>query len=107
MEIEPASVKAFENNEIIHYRGGVLPIVRLARLFGLDEKYERAFHAFVIGSGSNAVGIAVDRILGQREIVVRAINDPLIQVAGIAGATELGDGRVVLILDAAALVKQP
>jgi two-component system chemotaxis sensor kinase CheA len=106
MEIDPASVKAFENNEVIHYRGGVLPIVRLARLFELDEKYERAFHAFVIGSGLNAVGIAVDRILGQREIVVRAINDPLIQVAGIAGATELGDGRVVLILDAAALVKQ-
>jgi two-component system, chemotaxis family, sensor kinase CheA len=107
MEIEPASVKSFENNEVIPFRGGVLPIVRLARLFELDEKYERAFHAFVIGTGLNAVGIAVDRILGQREIVVRAINDPLIQVAGIAGATELGDGRVVLILDAAALVKQP
>ena len=106
MEIEPAAVKAFENNEVIHYRGGVLPIVRLARLFELDEKYVRAFHAFVVGTGLNAVGIAVDRILGQREIVVRAINDPLIQVAGIAGATELGDGRVVLILDAAALVKQ-
>jgi two-component system chemotaxis sensor kinase CheA len=106
MEIEPATVKAFENNEVIHYRGGVLPIVRLARLFELDEKYDRAFHAFVIGSGLNAVGIVVDRILGQYEIVVRAINDPLIQVAGIAGATELGDGRVVLILDAAALAKQ-
>ena len=83
-----------------------MPIVRLARLFELDEVYGRAFHAFVIGSGLNAVAIAVDRILGQREIVVRAISDPLIQVAGIAGATELGDGRVVLILDAAALVKQ-
>jgi two-component system chemotaxis sensor kinase CheA len=106
LEIEPASVKAFENNEIIHYRGGVLPIVRLARLFRLDEKYGRAFHAFVIGSGINAVGIAVDRIIGHREIVVRAINDPLIQVGGISGATELGDGRVVLILDAAALVRQ-
>jgi two-component system chemotaxis sensor kinase CheA len=106
MEVEPRSVKAFENNEIIHYRGGVLPIVRLARLFGLDEKYGRAFHAFVVGSGLNAAGVAVDRILGQREIVVRAINDPLIQVSGITGATELGDGRAVLILDAAALIKQ-
>jgi two-component system chemotaxis sensor kinase CheA len=106
IEVEPASVKAFENNELIHYRGGVLPIVRLARVFELDEKYERAFHAFVVGVGLNAVGIAVDRILGQREIVVRAINDPLIQVAGIAGATELGDGRVVLILDVGALIKQ-
>jgi two-component system, chemotaxis family, sensor kinase CheA len=106
IEVEAASVKSFENNEIIHYRGGVLPIVRLSQLFRTGEKYERAFHAFVVGQGLNAAGIAVDRILGQREIVVRAINDPLIQVAGIAGATELGDGRVVLILDAAAIVKQ-
>ena len=106
MEVEPQSVKTFENNEVIHYRGGVLPVLRLARLFGLDEKFERAFHAFVVGQGLSAVGIAVDRILGQREIVVRAINDPLIQVPGITGATELGDGRVVLILDVAALVKQ-
>ncbi|MGA9767820.1 MAG: chemotaxis protein CheA [Blastocatellia bacterium] len=106
MEIEAQSVKTFENNEVIHYRGGVLPVLRLARLFGLDNRFERAFHAFVVGQGLSAAGIAVDRILGQREIVVRAINDPLIQVPGIAGATELGDGRVVLILDAAALVKQ-
>jgi two-component system chemotaxis sensor kinase CheA len=106
MEVEPHSVKRFENNEVIHYRGGVLPILRLAHVFGLNERFERAFHAFVVGQGLGAAGIAVDRILGQREIVVRAINDPLIQVPGIAGATELGDGRVVLILDAAALVKQ-
>jgi two-component system, chemotaxis family, sensor kinase CheA len=106
MEVDPASVRAFEKNEVVHYRGGVLPLVRLAGFFGLDEKYERAFHVFVIGSGSTAVGLAVDRILGQREIVVRAIHDPLIQVAGISGATELGDGRVVLILDAAGLVKE-
>ena len=106
MEVNPASIKVFENNEVVHYRGGVLPIVRLGRLFGLGEKNGNLFHAFVTGMGGSAVGIAVDRIIGQREIVVRAINDPLIQVAGIAGATELGDGRVVLILDVAALVKQ-
>jgi two-component system chemotaxis sensor kinase CheA len=103
IEVEPSAVRAFENNEVIVHRGGVLPLVRLARLFRLDETARRGFHAFVIGSGLNAVGVAVDRILGQREIVVRAINDPLIQVAGIAGATELGDGRIVLILDAATL----
>ena len=106
MEVEPQSMKTFENNEVIHYRGGVLPVLRLARVFGLDEKFNRAFHAFVVGQGLSAAGIAVDRILGQREIVVRAINDPLIQVPGIAGATELGDGHVVLILDVATLVKQ-
>lgn len=104
IEVEPEKVKAFESNQVIAYRGGVLPIIRLARLFGFTENYGRAFHVFVIGSGTSAAGIAVDRILGQREIVVRAINDPLIQVRGIAGATELGDGRVVLILDANGLI---
>lgn len=105
VEIDASQVKVLENNDIIFYRGGVLPLLRLARLFQLDEKAPHIFHAFVVGSGLNPVGIAVDRILGQREIVVRAINDPLIQVAGIAGATELGDGRVVLILDASALAR--
>jgi len=100
IEVESQKVKAFERNEVIPYRGGVLPLIRLSRLFGLPENERRIFHAFVIGSGSSAAGIAVDRILGQREIVVRALIDPLLQVRGIAGATELGDGRVVLILDA-------
>jgi two-component system chemotaxis sensor kinase CheA len=104
IEVEAGSLKAFESNEVISYRGGVLPIVRLARVFGLGEDRGRAFHVFIVGAGLAAVGIAVDRILGQREIVVRAISDPLIQVAGISGATELDDGRAVLILDAAGLV---
>jgi two-component system chemotaxis sensor kinase CheA len=60
---------------------------------------------FIIGTGNAAVGLIVDRIVGQREIVVRSTVDPLIRVEGVAGATDLGDGRVVLILDAAALAR--
>lgn len=104
IEVETSTVKVLENNEIISYRNGVLPLVRLARLFDLNDGHEReSFHVFVIGSGGSALGVAVDRIIGQREIVVRGISDPLVQVAGIAGATELGDEQVVLILDVAAL----
>jgi two-component system chemotaxis sensor kinase CheA len=103
IEVEAAAVKVLENNEIVAYRGGVLPLLRLARLFGLDETPPRAFHVFVVGSGAGAVGLAVDRAIGQREIVVRGLNDPLVKVRGVAGATDLGDGRVVLILDVAAL----
>jgi two-component system chemotaxis sensor kinase CheA len=103
IEVETSSVKVLENNELVPYRGGVLPVVRLARLFGLEETAGRAFHVFVIGGGASAVGLAVDRALGQREVVVRGLNDPLVKVAGVAGATDLGDGRVVLILDVAAL----
>jgi two-component system chemotaxis sensor kinase CheA len=103
IEVESSSVRVLENNEIVAYRGGVLPLVRLARLFGLAETRGDSFHVFVIGGGAGAVGLAVDRAVGQREVVVRGLTDPLVKVAGVAGATDLGDGRVVLILDVAAL----
>ncbi|MFM6455903.1 MAG: chemotaxis protein CheW, partial [Planktothrix sp.] len=59
----------------------------------------------VIGSGESIVALVVDRITGLREIVVTPLTDPYVQVMGIAGATELGDRRVVLILDVSALVR--
>ena len=103
LEVESASTKVLENNEIISYRGKVLPLIRLARVFEMNHQRGEKFHVLVTGEETNAVGLAVDRILGQREIVVRAIKDPLAQSRGIAGATELGDQRVVLILDIGAL----
>jgi two-component system chemotaxis sensor kinase CheA len=103
LEVESASTRILENNEIISYRGRALPLLRLARMFEMDSQRGATFHVLVIGEDSNAVGLAVDRILGQREIVVRSIKDPLAQTKGIAGATELGDQRVVLILDIGAL----
>jgi two-component system chemotaxis sensor kinase CheA len=103
LEVESAATKVLENNEIISYRGRVLPLLRLARIFEMNYQREARFHVLVLGEETNAVGLAVDRILGQREIVVRAIKDPLAQSRGIAGATELGDQRVVLILDTTAL----
>ncbi|MGL6138728.1 MAG: chemotaxis protein CheW, partial [Planktothrix sp.] len=59
----------------------------------------------VVGSRENSVALVVDRVTGLREIVVNPLTDPLVQVMGIAGATELGDRRVVLILDVAAIVR--
>jgi chemotaxis protein histidine kinase CheA len=47
----------------------------------------------------------VERVLGQKEVVVSALRDPLIQVSAISGATELGDGKAVLILDGTALTR--
>jgi two-component system chemotaxis sensor kinase CheA len=105
IEIERASLRRVEGHEIAPYRGGVLPVLRLSRLFGLPEGEPRSLHAFVIGSGLDAVGMAVDRITGQREIVVRTIADNMIKVNGVAGATDLGDGRVVLILNLPALAR--
>ena len=106
IEVDPASIRQVENNELAPLRGGVLPIRRLSRIFGLAERPRRALHVFVIGTGADAVGIAVDRIVGQREIVVRSMADALIKVPGVVGATDLGDGRAVLILDLAAIARR-
>jgi two-component system chemotaxis sensor kinase CheA len=103
VEIDPAAIRQIEQHEIVPFRGGMLPVLRLAHVFGLAPRPRRALHVFVVGAGPDAVGIAVDQISGQREIVVRSMADALIKVPGVGGATDLGDGRVVLILDLVAL----
>ncbi|MGE5358762.1 MAG: chemotaxis protein CheA [Bacteroidales bacterium] len=106
LALAAADVRALENNEIFPYRDGVLPLVRAERVLGLDAGASKPhLHVFVIGQGPQAVGLGVDRILGQRDVVVRAVGDPLLRVDGIAGATDLGDGMPVLILDPPALVR--
>jgi two-component system chemotaxis sensor kinase CheA len=92
--------------EVIAYRSGVLPIVRLAGLFRLTSAPRAKMCVLVITSERGSVGLLTETILGQREVVVRALRDPLIQVPGISGATELGDGKPVLILDGAALTSK-
>jgi two-component system chemotaxis sensor kinase CheA len=106
IELDPASLRRIERHEITPFRGGTLPVMRLSDVFAVTPAPGRALHAFVVGGGHDAIGIAVDRISGQREIVVRAMDDSLVKVEGVSGATDLGDGRAVLILDLPALVRQ-
>lgn len=121
MQIQSSNITYLESNEIISYRSYILPLIRLTKVFKLEKERENAnadgskkdagnsqfplLNLVVVGSGLGAVGLVVDRILGQQEIVIRSLSDPLVQVAGISGATELGDGRVVLILDTLALTR--
>ena len=105
IEVDPNSVRSIENLEVIEYRGGALPIVRLSRLFSLPENGRKTIQAFVVNDGSESVGLAVDRVVGQQEVVINAINDPLAKVPSISGATELGDGRAVLILNVSEIAK--
>ena len=105
IEVEEAAVRQLEDGEVTPYRGTALPLVRLSSRLAISSAAAARVHVFIIGAGAAAVGLIVDRIVGQREIVVRSTVDPLIRVEGVAGATDLGDGRVVLILDAAALVR--
>jgi two-component system chemotaxis sensor kinase CheA len=103
VEVDANLMRAFEHNELMPYRGGTLPMVRVSEIFAMPAAPRPRYHAVVVGTGQSALGLIVDRISGQREVVVKAITDPLIRVDGVSAATELGDGRVVLILDVAAL----
>lgn len=108
LEVAETAVTRFENNEIIRDRDDIIPLIRLNELFSLpkvDDQRQRVL-ALIIGKDAHSAGLVVDRVLGIREIVVRAITDPLIRVPGISGATELGDGRAILILDGAELIAQ-
>jgi len=98
-----AQIQMVNGIEAVPYRSGVLPIVRLADLFRLRSIARPKMCLLAITSERGSVGLLAEEILGQKEVVVRALRDPLIQVPGITGATELGDGKPVLILDGAAL----
>ena len=100
-----AQIQIANGVEVISYREGVLPVVRLAGLFRLKSPPNSKMCLLVVTSDRGSVGLLAEQVLGQREIVVSALRDPLIQVPGISGATELGDGKPVLILDAAALTR--
>ena len=87
------------------YREGVLPLIRLRNVFRAQAGSVGKLNVLVVGNEAQPVGLLVDRILGLREIVVRPVADPLVAVPGIAGAAELSDGGVALILDASGLVQ--
>lgn len=104
MDIAEADVIAVSGGELLQYRGRALPVSRLGARFGLEAEPSPRKGLLVLMSERGRCGLLVDNIHGQKEIVVRGIRDSLIQIRGIAGATELGDGRPVLILDGEAFL---
>lgn len=103
VQFEEHQVRTVKSVEVIPYRDGLLPLVRLGKILGVEARTRVRIPALVINSERGCAGLVVDRVQSQREVVVRPMADPLLQVRGISGATELGDGRPVLILDPAAL----
>jgi two-component system chemotaxis sensor kinase CheA len=90
--------------DTLRVRDRIVPLVHLAELFGVSEAGGDDSYAVIVGRGEKRLGLTVGRLRGQQDVVIKAL-DPVIAeaVIGIAGATILGDGRVVLILDVASL----
>jgi len=100
-----SSIMSLQESELLPHRDTLIPLLRLSRLFGWHAPETDSVHILIVASGGVTVGLIADRILGQREIVVHSLADPLVCVPGVAGATQLGDGRAILILDVAELVR--
>ncbi len=90
--------------DTLRVRDRIVPFVHLAELFGRAGAEGEHAYAVIIGRGEKRLGLSVDRLRGQQDVVIKALDAVVSNpVVGIAGATILGDGRVVLILDVASL----
>jgi two-component system chemotaxis sensor kinase CheA len=105
LRLEGEEVHRINNRETLRIRERLVPVLRLAQLFGLPPgEAEDRHYVVIVGRGEKRVGIVVDRLRGQQEVVIKPLDPTLTGRAPVvAGATIMGDGRVVLILDVAAL----
>jgi two-component system chemotaxis sensor kinase CheA len=88
---------------MIERRGETVPLIDLASALRIRTHDEPARQALVVRRNGDPIAFGLDKVLGQQEAVVRPLIDPLVQVPGVAGATDLGDGRPTLVLDLVAL----
>ena len=100
-------IENVEAKEVMSLRGEIIPLVRIHQLFSLPKRgiiEKRYFPVVIVQSGDRRLGLLVDEILGHQDTVIKPLGDPLKDIPNIAGGAVLGDGRVVLILDAPAIV---
>jgi two-component system, chemotaxis family, sensor kinase CheA len=103
--INEEEIHRVDDHEVFQLRQQVLTLVRLERLESLQasERSKRVF-VVVIGAGSRRFGLAVDKLMGEEELVIKALEDQLVTSPLVSGASILGDGTIVLILNIPAVV---
>ncbi|MBE2984144.1 response regulator [Campylobacter sp. RM13119] len=100
-------IYTIDGKNVLRLRDEVLSLVRLSDVFGVRKVFDGGEHTYVviIGVAETKLGIIVDTLVGQEEIVIKSMGDYLQNIPGIAGATIRGDGRVTLIIDVAAMME--
>lgn len=97
-------IKMIQNQEVMVLRGNVLPLYRLDNLLEVPgESQSEELYVVVVRKGDKQVGLVVDTLIGQQEIVIKSLGKVLAGIPGIAGAIVAGDGNVRLILDISTL----
>jgi two-component system chemotaxis sensor kinase CheA len=106
VRISMDEVYTIEGRNVLRLRNEILSLVRLSDMFGVEQVFDSGEHAYVviIGLAESKLGIIVDGLVGQEEIVIKSMGDYLKGIEGIAGATIRGDGGVTLITDVSAMM---
>lgn len=109
IQIKKEDYKTVEGKgELILVRGEYIPLVRLSELFGIEAGTSNPWEALfvIVESDNERIGIMIDELIGQQQIVIKSIDNFITDSRAISGATILGDGRVALIVDIHGLAEE-
>jgi two-component system chemotaxis sensor kinase CheA len=98
-----SEVHFIDGQEVLQIREEVVPLIRLSRMHPGAERKLKLF-VIVASLGDRKIGLVVDRLIGEQELVIKALDESLVSSELVSGASILGDGRVVLILSIANVV---
>lgn len=103
--LEAGMLQTIEGREVIDLRGQTLPLMRIDRIFNLGQSPAQE-QEFVVVSGfaDKRIGLIVNELQGQRDVVIKSLGKALAFVKGIAGAADLGNQRTILVLDVGGLM---
>ena len=104
--VKHSELRTIDNYEVLNVRDEVISILRLNRLFGIKTESNEDDVSFVVivGSADKKIGVMVDALIGEEDVVIKPLHDQYTITPGIAGASILGDGSVSLIIDVSQLL---
>jgi two-component system chemotaxis sensor kinase CheA len=106
VQLDPARLKRVGGTEIYRVRDDIVPVIDLGVAFGLRSERDPSSQLLMVVETDGApLGLVVDELLAQQQIVVKSLETNYGRVDGLAGATVLGDGRVAFIIDIVALTR--
>lgn len=98
--LDPSQVQRINRREVIVIRGQTTPLLRLRNVFEVCNGGDQAdSYVVVVGLAEQRVGLVVDRLIGEQEVVIKSLSRFCGETVGVSGATILGDGNVALIVD--------
>lgn len=98
-------IQHIDNYEILNVRNEVISVLRLSRLFNIPEPEDtKECYIVIVGTQEKKIGVMVDTLIGEEDVVIKPLKDKFTVTPGIAGASILGDGSVSLIIDVSQLL---